>query len=128
MNYTIKLTASFRRSAKRLMKKYPSLPKDLSDLQSQLLKNPRLGTSLGENTYKIRLLIRSKKRGKSGGGRVITYVYTTSTEPEESGEIILLQLYDKSDRESIFEEEIKVLIAQFLEEEQKKREADEEST
>ncbi|HLF45787.1 MAG TPA: hypothetical protein VI548_05150 [Chitinophagaceae bacterium] len=38
------------------------------------MKNPIQGTSLEKNTYKIRLAISSKGRGKSGRARVITCV------------------------------------------------------
>jgi len=42
----------------------------LDDLEN----NPRLGTAIGKNCYKIRLSIRSKGKGKSGGARVITHL------------------------------------------------------
>ena len=40
----------------------------------QLSEDPQLGTALGKSCYKIRLAVRSKGGGKSGGLRVITYV------------------------------------------------------
>lgn len=45
--------------------------------------------------YKIRLAIKSKGKGKSGGARVITYVLT------DNNEIYLLTIYDKSEFDSI---------------------------
>jgi len=37
-----------------------------------LVTKPDSGTSLGHDTYKIRLTVKSKGKGKSGGARVIT--------------------------------------------------------
>ncbi|MDX1919215.1 MAG: hypothetical protein SFU25_00605 [Candidatus Caenarcaniphilales bacterium] len=41
---------------------------------NDLEKVPNLGTFLGNNCYKIRLSIKSKSKGKSGGARVITHL------------------------------------------------------
>jgi hypothetical protein len=49
------------------LKKYPSIKKDIAALGKQLLVNPVMGTSLGNNCYKIRMTITSKDTGKSGG-------------------------------------------------------------
>lgn len=57
-----------------MLKKYKSLTADLIKLQKELIENPRLGTSLGKDIYKIRLKITSKNKGKSGGARVISLV------------------------------------------------------
>ena len=48
--------------------------------------------------------ITSKQQGKSGGARVITYVLI------DEHKITLLDIYDKSDRNSITEKELQVLI------------------
>ena len=69
MSYRIIAVPSFSRDAKRLSKKYASLKGELQTLQSELLQNPRLGTLIRENTYKIRLAVKSKGKGKSGGWR-----------------------------------------------------------
>jgi hypothetical protein len=53
------------------------------------------GTSLGNDTFKIRLAIKSKNKGKSGGVRVITYVIT------DDMEVYLLTVYDKSEIDSV---------------------------
>jgi hypothetical protein len=45
-----------------------------------LQDNPTAGISLGNSTYKIRIAIKSKGSGKSGGARVITYVVTAEKE------------------------------------------------
>ena len=50
------------------------------DLFEELSENPILGTSLGDNCYKVRVAIKSKGKGKSGGARVITYIITADKE------------------------------------------------
>lgn len=80
---------------------------DLSVLQNELLENPELGISLGNNIQKIRMRICSKNKGKSGGARVITYLIKTSL---DEGVINLVTIYDKSDRESISIKEINSLL------------------
>ncbi len=72
MNYSVKSIEVFERQAKRLIKKYPSLKAELFDLSKQLKENPNKGTAIGKSCYKIRLAIKSKEKGKSGGPRVIT--------------------------------------------------------
>lgn len=100
MSYKILPTLRFQKEARRLLKKYPSLKNDLSDLISELEESPTLGTPIGNDCFKIRMAISSKGKGKSGGARVITYVYF-------KGETVyLLAVYDKSEQESITDSEI----------------------
>lgn len=47
----IRTTSRFRKEAKRLSKKYPSLKNDLSNLLTTLTQNPASGISLGKNFY-----------------------------------------------------------------------------
>ncbi len=103
-DFIIKTTDSFDKSAKKLFKKYPSFIKDLQSLKIQLLKNPTDGIQLGKDCYKMRMSISSKNKGKSGGGRVITYIKI------EKKHITLLDVYDKADKESISEKELATLI------------------
>ncbi len=77
MSYKIIAISNFRKEAKKLYKKYPSLKGELFELGKELSIQPALGTPLGNNCYKIRTAISSKGRGKSGGGRVICYVHVT---------------------------------------------------
>ena len=67
--YNIIPAQSFERNAKPLLKKYPSLRDELFELGEQLAQNPMQGTPLGKSCYKIRLAIKSKGKGKSGGPR-----------------------------------------------------------
>ncbi|WP_157493898.1 type II toxin-antitoxin system RelE/ParE family toxin [Fulvivirga imtechensis] len=82
------------------MKKYPSLRTELKELGDKLAEEPTFGTSIGNNCYKIRLAIASKGKGKSGGARVITYVYVTGET------VFLLSIYDKSNKENITDKEL----------------------
>jgi mRNA-degrading endonuclease RelE of RelBE toxin-antitoxin system len=95
MNYNIVPTVKFKREAKRLVKKYPSLINELAEVNNQLMQNPTTGTPLGNDTYKIRVGIKSKGKGKSGGARVITYVVSGNME------IYLLTIYDKSEFDAV---------------------------
>jgi len=95
MSYNVIPIDKFKKEAKRLVKKYPSLKNELSQLNILLLTNPTAGTSLGNNTYKIRIAIKSKGTGKSVGARVITYLLT------ENNEIYLLTIYDKGELDTI---------------------------
>jgi len=74
MSYNIIATPEFLKEAKKLGKKYRSLKEDLAVLIEELQQNPTLGTALADNCYKIRLAIKSKGKGKSGGARVITHL------------------------------------------------------
>lgn len=115
MNYRIIVIDNFKREAKPLIKKYPSLKNELEQLQLQLLENPRMGIMITENLYKIRLAVKSKGRGKSGGMRVITYVWEVSVEletdkKENDTTIFLASIYDKSEEENISDKDIERLI------------------
>jgi len=76
MKTEIRITTNFKKEDKSLIKKLPSLVAELEQLQNQLLATPNLGKPLGNSAYKIRLSIKSKEKGKSGGGRVITFLET----------------------------------------------------
>ncbi|MBB3838627.1 mRNA-degrading endonuclease RelE of RelBE toxin-antitoxin system [Runella defluvii] len=100
MSYNVEVTHRFQKEAKRLSKKYPSIKTDLLKLIEDLEENPIQGSSLGKSSYKIRLKISSKGRGKSGGARVITHVHVSLEN------VYLLTIYDKSEQESISDEEL----------------------
>jgi mRNA-degrading endonuclease RelE of RelBE toxin-antitoxin system len=104
MSYNIIATPEFKRELKSLVKKYRSLKSEFSDLIDDLKENPQQGTAIGHNCFKIRLAISSKGKGKSGGARVITSVFVTDKE------VYLISIYDKSEKESIPDAEIKKLV------------------
>lgn len=115
MNCRIIVVDDFKRDAKKLLKKYLSLKDELAAFQEQLLQNPRMGTLIHENVYKIRLSVKSKGKGKSGGLRIITYVLEIEILIEEDSteqEIIvyLVAIYDKSDMDNISDKDLKNLI------------------
>ena len=88
-------------------KKKDSLKQDLQALQNELSSNPSAGIDLGCGIRKIRMAIGSKNKGKSHGARVITYTYTVN---DTEGIINLIYIYDKEERESITDNEIKWLV------------------
>ncbi|WP_310392145.1 hypothetical protein [Hymenobacter sp.] len=110
MPVSVVTTPSFLLAAKKLLKKYPSLKADLASLELQLLAKPDSGTPLGQNAYKIRLAIRSKGRGKSGGARIITHLETVFVTDEATQLVSLLYIYDKADTANISQRELEDLI------------------
>jgi hypothetical protein len=64
MSYSIELSDHFKKEAKRIHKKYPSLKADLAGLFIELEQNPTFGTPIGNNVYKIRIAITAKGKGK----------------------------------------------------------------
>lgn len=112
MSYIVKLTSRFKKAYKKLNKKYHSLEKDVDQVVSQLITNPFIGSDLGNNVRKVRVAIRDKGKGKSGGARIITYVLRTD---EESGQVTLLTIYDKNEQESISKKEIGELLEELRE-------------
>ena len=104
MSYEVIFTGSFEKKAKRLIKKYPSFLNELKELTNSLAKNPQQGVPLGNSCYKIRMGIKSKGKGKSGGTRVITFLRTVREK------VYLVDVYDKSVQSTISDKELKLLI------------------
>ncbi len=104
MNYSVKSIAVFERQAKRLIKKFPSLKSELLALVEDLKLNPSKGTSLGKNCFKIRLSVRSKGEGKSGGARIITHFVVSEYS------VFLLSIYDKVDKGNLTNKELVELL------------------
>ena len=109
-NTEVKVTRFFFKQLKQLYKKYPSIKNDLTELNEKLILNPRMGTPLGLNTFKIRVAINSKAKGKSGGARVVSFVETEILGVIEKNTISLLTIYDKSEIDSFSQVEIATLI------------------
>ena len=110
MNVDVILTPNFEREAKKLIKKYRSLKQELLEFSEELKTQPRLGTQIKENVYKIRLAVRSKGKGKSGGMRIVTYVEAELVQKAEQTDVYLLSIYDKSSRENISDQIIEQII------------------
>lgn len=91
----IRMSDDFKVAYKRLKKRHRSLDADFERLLSSLLTNPEQGVELVEGTRKIRLAITSKRRGRSGGARVIIRAKIVEDELQ------LIYIYDKAEYENI---------------------------
>ena len=87
-----------------MVKKFPSLKTEYPQLLDSLAKKPVQGIPIGNNCYKLRIAIASKRKGKSGGARVITYIQIINKV------IVLLTIYDKADQENISDKELNDLL------------------
>lgn len=108
MSYSVELSANFKKEAKRLSKKYPSLKTKLFKLFSELEENPKMGIPFENDIFKIRLSIASKNKGKSGGTRVLSFVKVTQTS------VLLFSIYNKGNVGSITDKQIQELIKNYL--------------
>jgi len=104
MSYNIIPTRRFERELKRLAKKYPSLRNEFAELIGKITQNPITGSFIGNNCYKMRMAISSKRKGKSSGARVITYLYI------QTETVYLLTIYDKSEKADLKPNELKEII------------------
>ena len=104
MSFAVDVTDSFKREARRLNKRYASLSSDIEGLITSLEENPEQGASIGRSCYKVRMAIRSKGKGKSGGARVITCVIAVRET------VYLLSIYDKSEQETISDAMLKGML------------------
>lgn len=95
---------SFEKEAKRLNKRYKSFKFDLKELM-ELSSSPSLGADLGGGLRKVRMAIKSKGTGKSGGARIITVVLADIKDG-----LGLLYIYDKSERSTIKGKELTDLL------------------
>ncbi len=112
MSYEVLLTDNFKREAKRLIKKYRALRKELVELIDELEDDPIKGMLISESLYKIRVAVKSKGKGKRGGVRVIFFIN------ELKKRVLLFSIYNKSEQESISLEKIKFLVRLVLAEEE----------
>ena len=104
MSYRIELSTKFKKSIRNIKKSHRSIENDVDKLVLSLLDNPHQGILIKDKVYKIRIAITSKGRGKSGGARVITYVF------DELERLTLLDIFDKSEQENISDNEIQEII------------------
>jgi hypothetical protein len=106
-------TRRFKSSFKKLAKKFPSLKTDYASFEADLQVNTKQGTDLGNGFRKVRLAIKSKSRGKSGGARIITYEMCFKADEDT---VILVDIYDKSERETMNENEYIEILREFVSE------------
>jgi mRNA-degrading endonuclease RelE of RelBE toxin-antitoxin system len=107
MKFEIVTSSNFARELKRLAKKHSSIKQDVYELGESFAITPEQGIYLGKDCYKIKLAIKSKGRGKSGGARVITCVISVQEQ------VLLLSIYDKSEKSSISDKELSDLLQEF---------------
>lgn len=86
-------------------KRYKSFKSDLKELMNELSSSPSLGADLGGGLRKVRMAIKSKGTGKSGGARIITVVLADIKDG-----LGLLYIYDKSERSTIKGKELTDLL------------------
>ena len=116
MSYRIEQTDEYKRRLKRLAKKYRSLKTDLSALYDILERDPEHGVQIRPQVRKVRVAIKSKGKGKSGGARVLTYLIVPDRQDLGTGTVYLLTIYDKSTSEALSERYIDDLVRQIGEE------------
>ena len=104
MSYKVDTTDNFEREAKRLIKKYKSLKKEIEDLIDELEENPEKGTHIKNGVYKIRLAVKSKGKGKRGGMRVMTQIKIVKEK------VYMFSIFSKGEKNDISDKEIKRLI------------------
>ena len=106
-NITVSVSDDFAKEAKRLAKKYPSFKQDYKDFLESIKNNPLQGDEITKNIRKIRMAIKAKGKGKSGGARVITLNVLTDV---ENGQVVFLLLYDKEDASNVKVNVVKQLV------------------
>lgn len=107
MSFDVVPIPEFVKELKWLAKKYRSLKAELDALGDKLAEHPTMGVPIGHDCYKIRLAIKSKGAGKSGGARVITCVVAVREE------VYLLSIYDKSEQATLTDKRLKELLKQI---------------
>ena len=106
-NITVSVSDDFAKEAKRLAKKYPSFKQDYKDFLVSIKNNPLQGDEITKNIRKIRMAIKAKGKGKSGGARVITFNILTDI---KNGHVVFLLLYDKEDASTVKVNVVKQLV------------------
>lgn len=107
MSFRIVPTPTFAKSLKALAKRHKSMKSDMAEFYKSLEENPDQGVELTPGIRKIRMAIKSKGGGKSGGARVITYNVLAT---EQDGVVYLLEVYDKSEYSTVKVEVLKDII------------------
>lgn len=100
----IVFTTDFKTAYKRLKKKYASFDADFRTLMHLLTDQPEQGVELFDGIRKIRLNIKSKGKGKSGGARIIIRVQRINDV------LAFLFVYDKSEMDNVRDEYLRDII------------------
>ncbi len=108
MSLTILPTPEFKKSVKKLFKRYKQIAQDLTQLEHELQDNPHAGIDIGHHCFKLRLANSSVPTGKSGGFRVIYFL-------RKEEKVYLLAIYSKSDFENLEEKKLlEIIVANEL--------------
>lgn len=107
MNYEVVISENFKKEFKKLHKKYPSLKSDLQSILDNIENELELATDLGSGFKKLRIQIKSKGKGKRGGGRIITYETILAVDAKRG---VFGSIYNKGDYENINIELLKQII------------------
>ena len=97
----------FLKSVKKLSKRYKSIKNDLKKFIKELEEKPNLGIEIQPNIFKARIKNSDINKGKSAGYRIIIYLISRD-------EILLVNIYSKSDLANIPEQEIDKIISQYF--------------
>ncbi len=57
MKYDVQVTSTFKKQAKRLIKKFPSLKHELVELVHELESDPKLGKAIGFSCFKYSVAV-----------------------------------------------------------------------
>jgi mRNA-degrading endonuclease RelE of RelBE toxin-antitoxin system len=90
-------TAEFKRSLRRLAKRYRNVRRDVEPLVDRLAAGETPGDRVrgtGHVVYKVRVPNADARRGTSGGYRVVYYVQTAER-------VVLVTIYSKSDQGNV---------------------------
>lgn len=98
MNYKTEIDPEFSKEFKRLLKKFPSLKSDFQNILDHIEKELNLADDLGNGFKKIRINIKSKGKGASGGRRVITYETIVAIDNKL---VLFVSIYNKGDYDAI---------------------------
>jgi len=104
-------TPKFKKSFKRLYKKYPSLKDDYEVFKNEFTTNQDIGDDLGGGFRKVRMSISSKNKGKSSGARIIVYNFYLQTLPND---VLLIDIYDKSELSTMQDFEYQKIAKKFI--------------
>lgn len=96
-------TDAFDKEIKKLHKKYRRISEDVDNavyvIANDINAGEELKTGLERNPRKLRITIKDKGKGKSGGGRIIYYVDLCVY--EYGHRLYLMHIYDKSEFEDV---------------------------
>lgn len=118
MNFEVRFSNPFKRSVRRLRRKYRRIQADLEAAIEVLLLHPDLGTVIPgtPGIRKLRVASSDIGHGKRGGFRLLYRVV-----PDRSL-IVLLFVYAKPERKDLSRKEIERIVEEALEENMEDRE------